>query len=95
MVSEIAIVFVVSQLNDSGRAIFSLEYLGQDMRLSPEDLVVMLLEKLKHCAENGLGKEGMIRNTVITIPGSFTNSQRESLGLCFRCWIEGHKAGCT
>ena len=42
----------------------------------------MVLEKLRRCAETGLGKNSRIKQTVISIPQHFTEAQKECLLEC-------------
>ena len=52
-------------------------YKNQEKLLYPEEILAMILQKLRRTASNYLGKN--VRDAVITVPSNFNDSQRQSI----------------
>ena len=52
-------------------------YKNQEKLLFPEEILAMILQKLRRTASNYLGKN--VRDAVITVPSNFNDSQRQSI----------------
>jgi L1 cell adhesion molecule like protein len=62
--------------NDGGRPKVEVEYKGERMRFTPEEILSMELTKMKETAEAHLGQS--IQDAVITVPANFNDAQREA-----------------
>jgi heat shock protein 1/8 len=66
--------FVVSC--DDGKTMIHVTHLGEEKRLSAEEISSMILVKMKQTAEAYLGEE--VNNAVITVPAYFNDQQRQA-----------------
>ena len=66
-------------INDpnSDRAKLQVTYQNQEKQFYSEEILVMILQKLKKSASNYLGKE--VKDAVIAVPNYFNDSQRQSI----------------
>jgi heat shock protein 1/8 len=58
------------------RLMIEVEHRGETMRFAPEEIVAMVLHKMKSLAEAHLGTD--VPNAVLTVPAYFNDSQRAS-----------------
>jgi heat shock protein 1/8 len=66
--------FVVS--SDTGKPMINVAHLGEEKRLSAEEISSMIWVKMKQTAEAYLGEE--VNNAVITVPAYFNDQQRQA-----------------
>ncbi|POG70557.1 70 kDa heat shock protein 1 [Rhizophagus irregularis DAOM 181602=DAOM 197198] len=64
-------------INKSGKPYISVRYKCKKTDFTPEEIISMILKKMKETAEDYLGKQ--IRNAVITVPVYFNDSQRQAI----------------
>ena len=69
--------FKVVKDTKSDRPQFQITYQKQEMKFYPEEILSMLLQKLKQTATNFLGKE--VKDAVVAVPSYFNESQRQSI----------------
>jgi len=63
-------------INDNGKPKIQIEYRNQIKLFTPEEISSMILTKMKEIAEDYLGEK--VSSSVITVPASFNNSQRQA-----------------
>jgi len=63
-------------VNDGGKPIIEVQYLGETKRFKPEEVSSMVLIKMKETAEAFLGEK--VTDAVITVPAYFNDAQRQS-----------------
>jgi L1 cell adhesion molecule like protein len=63
-------------ISDGGKPKIQVQYKGERMTFSPEEISSMVLTKMKETAEAYLGKT--VASAVITVPIDFNDSQREA-----------------
>ena len=68
--------FKISKDVNSERPVINVEYMNEEKQFLAEEISSMVLEKLKQCAEDYLGKK--IEDAVITVPAYFNDSQRQA-----------------
>ncbi|KAK9741008.1 hypothetical protein RND81_03G075400 [Saponaria officinalis] len=71
--------FTVVDGTESGRQnqpMILVKYVGEEKKLTPEEISAMTLAKLKSAAEEYLGSP--VNNAVISVPALFNNSQRQA-----------------
>ncbi|POG70566.1 heat shock 70 Ab [Rhizophagus irregularis DAOM 181602=DAOM 197198] len=64
-------------INKNGKPVINVEYKGKRKDFTPEEILSMILVKMKETAEAFLGTQ--VRNAVITVPTYFNNSQRQAI----------------
>ena len=57
-----------------GQVVFQIEHLGETKEHMPEEIIRMIMEKLKETAEHFIGEE--VDAAVLTVPVAFTEEQR-------------------
>ena len=70
--------FKVMKDPDSDRPKFLVNYKKQEKDFYAEEILAMILQKLKKSASNYIGQE--IKDAVISVPNYFNTSQRQSIG---------------
>ncbi|CAD8139686.1 unnamed protein product [Paramecium octaurelia] len=69
---------VPTSINDSGKTLFEVNYLGQKSTFTPEQLTGSMLNKLKHVvAHNDINTQAS--NFCISVPAYYTESERKAL----------------
>merc|ERR1712078_777389 len=63
-------------VNKGGKPMISVKVKGETKQLMPEEVSSMVLTKMKHVAENYLGKD--VSHAVITVPAQFNDAQRQA-----------------
>jgi len=63
-------------INEKGRPIIEVEYMGATKHFKPEEISAMVLGKMRQTAEDFLGEK--VNNAVVTVPAYFNDSQRQS-----------------
>jgi len=63
-------------VNDNGKPIIEVEYMGKTKRFKAEEISAMVLTKMKETAESFLGEK--IANAVVTVPAYFNDAQRQA-----------------
>lgn len=63
-------------VNHHGDPYIRVNYMKEEKEMSPEQISSMVLEYLKRCAENYLGKK--VKKAVITVPAYFNDAQRQA-----------------
>jgi len=63
-------------VEEKGKPIIEVDYLGETKRFRPEEISAMVLGKMKETAEDFLGER--VKNAVVTVPAYFNDSQRQS-----------------
>ncbi|GBC24434.2 hsp70-like protein [Rhizophagus irregularis DAOM 181602=DAOM 197198] len=64
-------------LNKNGKPVINVEYKGKRKYFTPEEILSMILIKMKEIAEAFLGTQ--VKNAVITVPACFNDSQRRAV----------------
>ncbi|CAB4392210.1 unnamed protein product [Rhizophagus irregularis] len=64
-------------LNKNGKPVINVEYKGKRKYFTPEEILSMILIKIKGIAEAFLGTQ--VKNAVITVPACFNDSQRQAV----------------
>ncbi|CAB4475080.1 unnamed protein product [Rhizophagus irregularis] len=64
-------------LNKNGKPVINVEYKGKRKYFTPEEILSMILIKMKEIAEAFLGTQ--VKNAVITVPACFNDSQRQAV----------------
>ncbi|PKY34681.1 heat shock protein 70, partial [Rhizophagus irregularis] len=59
------------------KPVINVEYKGKRKDFTPEEILSMVLVKMKETAEASLGTQ--VNNAVITVPAYFNNSQRQAI----------------
>ena len=70
--------FKVIKDSDSDRPKFQVNYKKKEKEFYPEEILAMILQKLKKSASDYIGKE--VINAVLAVPNYFNISQRQSIG---------------
>lgn len=60
-------------VNDQGQLKIEVTYKNEKRRFFPEEIISMILVKMKEVAENYLGQP--VREAVVTVPSCFNDSQ--------------------
>ncbi|GES79566.1 hsp71-like protein [Rhizophagus clarus] len=60
-------------IDKNGKPVIKVEYKGESKNFTPEEILSMILVKMKKTAEAFLGTQ--VKNAVITVPAYFNNSQ--------------------
>jgi len=63
-------------LEEKGRPVIQVQYMGETKVFKPEEVSSMVLGKMKETAEDFLGHP--IKNAVVTVPAYFNDSQRQA-----------------
>lgn len=63
-------------MNENGKPVIEVDYLGKAKRFKPEEISAMVLQKMKDTAEAFLGEK--VTNAVITVPAYFNDAQRQA-----------------
>merc|ERR1712078_127581 len=63
-------------VDQGGKPQISVKVNGEQKSMPPEEVSSMVLVKMKHVAENYLGKE--VKHAVVTVPAYFNDAQRQS-----------------
>ena len=71
---------VIKDFN-TGKPKIEIEYNNKIEIFTPEEIISMILRKIKEFCKNFLGKE--IKNTIITVPAYFNDLQRKSMKMAF------------
>ncbi|PKY57446.1 inducible heat shock protein 70 [Rhizophagus irregularis] len=64
-------------INKNGKPVINVEYKGKRKDFTPEEILSMILIKMKEIAEAFLGTQ--VKNAVITVPACFNDSQRQAI----------------
>ncbi|GBB88129.1 hypothetical protein RclHR1_14650004 [Rhizophagus clarus] len=64
-------------IDKNGKPIINVEYKGRRKNFTPEEILSMVLVKMKETAEEFLGKQ--VKDVVITMPAYFNDSQRQAV----------------
>ncbi|CAB4392194.1 unnamed protein product [Rhizophagus irregularis] len=64
-------------INKNGKPVINVEYKGKRIDFTPEEILSMVLVKMKETAEAFLGTQ--VKNAVITVPAYFNDSQRQAV----------------
>jgi heat shock protein 1/8 len=64
-------------IDDNGKPKIQVKYKKQTRSFAPEEILSMILIKMKEIAESYLGKK--VNSAVVTVPAYFTNFQRQSI----------------
>ncbi|RGB36314.1 heat shock protein 70 family [Rhizophagus diaphanus] len=64
-------------INKNGKPVINVEYKGKRIDFTPEEILSMVLVKMKETAETFLGTQ--VKNAVITVPAYFNDSQRQAV----------------
>ncbi|PKY23675.1 hsp71-like protein [Rhizophagus irregularis] len=64
-------------INKNGKPVINVEYKGKRIDFTPEEILSMVLVKMKETAEAFLGTQ--VKNAVITVPAYFNDSQRQAI----------------
>src|SRR4051794_30071178 len=64
-------------MNKNNKPVINVEYKGERKNFTPEEILSMVLVKMKETAEEFLGTR--IKNAVITVPVNFNQSQRQAI----------------
>jgi len=68
--------FPFKVVEDKSKPKIQVEYQGQPIQLTPEEISAMILTKMKQTAEAYLGEE--VKNAVVTVPAYFNDQQRQA-----------------
>jgi heat shock protein 1/8 len=63
-------------IDRGGKPVIQVEYKGEKVVFTPEEISSMVLTKMKECAESYLGQT--VKKAVITVPAYFNDSQRQA-----------------
>jgi len=63
-------------LEEKGRPVIQVMYMGEEKKFKPEEISAMVLGKMKETAEDFLGHP--IKNAVVTVPAYFNDAQRQA-----------------
>jgi len=63
-------------VNQQGKPMIKVQYMGEDRLFAPEEISSMVLTKMKETAEEYLGEP--VRHAVVTVPAYFNDSQRQA-----------------
>jgi len=63
-------------VEEKGRPVIEVTYMGEVKRFKPEEISAMVLGKMKETAEDFLGTP--IKNAVVTVPAYFNDAQRQA-----------------
>ncbi|CAG8683345.1 10502_t:CDS:2, partial [Rhizophagus irregularis] len=64
-------------INKNGNPVINVEYKGKRIDFTPEEILSMVLVKMKETVEAFLGTQ--VKNAVITVPAYFNDSQRQAV----------------
>jgi len=68
--------FPFKVVDDKGKPIIEVQYLGETKRFKPEEVSAMVLSKMKETAEDYLGEK--VTKAVVTCPAYFNDAQRQA-----------------
>jgi heat shock 70kDa protein 1/2/6/8 len=82
-------------VDQNGNAAFQVEFKGETKTFTPEDIISMMLGKIKDIAESYLGRGHETCHAVITCPALWNDSQRKSIqnAAHIACLSATHVAG--
>jgi len=68
--------FPFTVIDRAGKPVVEVEFKGEKKQFTPEEILSMILVKMRETAEAYLG--GKVDNAVVTVPAYFTDSQRQA-----------------
>ncbi|XP_018007833.2 putative heat shock 70 kDa protein 7, partial [Hyalella azteca] len=68
--------FPVFSTTEDGSPVFEVAYRKENVKLRPEQITALLIDKMKSEAEDHLGSE--VKSSVISVPVNFSNAQRQA-----------------